>query len=95
MDSSIDSGENEAEGADDLPVSVGTLEIEGVRPKVGDNVDLKVSGTIRKLVDETAFVTPATINDQPMPPKVQATESENIMAQAGALDAQNAAGGGY
>ncbi len=92
MDASIDSGENEASGADDLPVSVGTLEIEGVRPKVGDNVDLKVSGTISKLVNDTAFVTPSSINDQPLAPKEQATDDENIMAQASALDATGSAG---
>jgi hypothetical protein len=86
MDSSIDSGEPEA-SSDDLAVAVGTLEIEGVRPKVGDTVDLKVTGTIRKLVDETAFVSPATINDQPMPPKTQATDEEQLMAEAQRMDA--------
>lgn len=85
MDSSIDSGVPESD-SDDLPVSVGTLEIEGLRPKVGDTVDLKVTGTIRKLVDETAFVSPATINDQPMPPKVQASDEESLMAQAQKAD---------
>jgi hypothetical protein len=86
MDSSIDSGPAES-GSDDLPVSVGTLEIEGTRPKVGDSVDLKVSGTVSKIVDETAFVTPSTINDQPLAPKVQATEEEELMAGAQAADA--------
>lgn len=85
-DTSVDQGEPEA-GSDDLAVAVGTLEIEGVRPKVGDTVDLKVTGTIRKLVDETAFVSPSTINDQPMPPKVQATDEEELMAQAQRMDA--------
>lgn len=91
MDASIQGEEPESD-SEDLPVSVGTLEIEGVRPKVGDKVDLKVTGTIRKLVDETAFVTPETINDQPMPEEAQATEKEDLMAQAQSLDA---AGGGY
>lgn len=91
MDSSIDQAEPEGDASSDLPVSVDTLAIDGTRPKVGDTVDLKVSGTISKLVDETAFVTPMTINDQPMAPKTQASESENLMAQAGAMDA---AGGG-
>jgi hypothetical protein len=85
-DTSIDQGPAEAD-SDDLAVAVGTLEIDGVRPKVGDVVDLKVSGTIRKLVDETAFVAPDTVNDQPMPPKVQATEEEELMAQAQMADA--------
>lgn len=86
MDSSIDSGEPDS-GSDDLPVSVTTLEIEGTRPAVGDTVMLKVSGTIRKLVDETAFVTPVTINDQPLAPKVSASEDEGMMAQAQQFDA--------
>jgi hypothetical protein len=84
MDSSIDAPE---EGnSDDLPVSVGTLEIDGTRPTVGDTVDLKVSGVITKIVDETAFVTPSTINDQPMPPKVQATEDQEMRAAAQKVD---------
>lgn len=93
MDSSIDPGTPEAD-SDDLAVSVGTLEIEGVRPKVGDTVELKVSGTIRKLVDETAFVSPQTINDQPMPPKLQASDEEELMAGAQRADA-SAGGIGY
>jgi hypothetical protein len=87
MDSSIDQGLPEAD-SEDLPVSVETLEIEGVRPKVGDTVELKVSGTIRKLVDETAFVSPSSINDQPMPPKVKATEDEELMAAAQKVDGE-------
>ncbi len=85
MDSSIDSGEPEG-NSEDLPVSVGTLEIDGTRPAVGDTVDLKVSGVIRKLVDETAFVSPTTINDQPMAPKVQASEDEEMRAAAQKVD---------
>ncbi len=85
MDSSIDAPD---EGnSDDLPVSVGTLEIEGVRPKVGDMVDLKVNGSITKIVDETAFVKPTTINDQPMAPEVQATEDQEMRAAAQKMDA--------
>lgn len=86
-DTSIDQGPPEAD-SDDLAVAVGTLEIDGIRPKVGDVVDVKVSGTIRKLVDETAFVRPETVNDQPMPPKVEATDEEQLMAAAQTADAR-------
>jgi hypothetical protein len=86
MDASIQ-GEEPENDSDDLPVSVTTLEIDGVRPKVGDKVDLKVTGTIRKLVDETAFVVPETVNDQPMPAEAQTTEKEDLMAQAQSMDA--------
>lgn len=91
MDTSLDSGPTESD-SDDLPVAVATLELEGVRPKVGDHVDIKVGGTIRKLVDETAFVTPETVNDQPLAPKEDSTSDEDFMASAQAMDA---AGGGY
>jgi hypothetical protein len=84
MDSSIDAPEEGT--SDDLPVSVATLEIDGLRPSVGDPVDLKVSGSITKIVDETAFVRPDTINDQPMPPKVQATEDQEMRAAAQKMD---------
>ena len=90
MDSSIDAPDEGT--SDDLPVAIGTLEIDGLRPKVGDPVDAKISGSITKIVDETAFVKVDTINDQPMPPKAAATDEQNLMAQAQAMDA---AGGGY
>ena len=81
MDTSLDSDATQGAGDKDLHVSVATLEIDGVRPAVGDHVDVKVGGTIRKLVDDTAFVTPETINDQPMP-QDQSTSDEDLMAQA-------------
>lgn len=89
-DSSIDSGGETESSQGDLAVDVDTLVIDGVRPKAGDPVDLKVSGTIRKLVDNTAFITPTTINDQPMPEKPQATEEEDLMAKANELDSMAA-----
>jgi hypothetical protein len=81
MDSSIDSGP-ESPDADDLPVDIGTLELDGTRPEVGDKVDIKVGGTITKIVNKTAFVSPETCNDQPMPPRDMATESEDMKAMA-------------
>lgn len=91
MDSSIDSGESEPD-SEDLPVSIGTLELDGLRPKVGDKVDAKMSGTISKIVDETAFVKIETVNDQPLALKLQSSPEQDLMAKAGAMDA---AEGGY
>lgn len=88
-DSSLDSAPDDSSNSqDDLAVDIDTLSIDGTRPSVGDSVDLKVSGSISKLVDNTAFVTPEQINDQPIPAKPQATDEEEIMAQAGQADAQ-------
>lgn len=89
MDSTIGQDIPEAD-SDDLAVEVGTLEIDGVRPKVGDTVDVKVSGTISKLVNETAFVTPEKVNDLPIPAKPQATDEEQLLAAAQTADATGA-----
>lgn len=89
MDSSIDSG-TETETNEDIPVVLDTLTIEGVTPKMGDAVDLKVSGTISKIVNQTAWVTPTTVNDQPMPTdQTDAPSNDDLMSAAGQMDAAN------
>lgn len=72
----------------DLTVSVESLAIDGVRPSEGDTVELKVTGRVRKLVNDTAFVTPETVNDQPMPSKPETSEEEDYMAAAHKADQQ-------
>lgn len=70
---------------DDLPVEIGTLEIEGERPEVGDMVNLRVKGSVTKIVDKIAWVKPETINDLPMPEGADASE-EKLMESARAHD---------
>jgi hypothetical protein len=67
MDSTIDSEEQSVADTNELPVLMDTLEVAGTRPQVGDSVDVKVTGTILKIVNEIAIVKPETANDQPIP----------------------------
>jgi hypothetical protein len=70
LDSSItpDSSESDTMSENvELPVDIDTLSIDGTRPAVGDQCDLKVTGTVTRLVNQMAYVKPDTINDQPMP----------------------------
>lgn len=76
--------------SDDLPVDIGTLEIDGVRPAVGDMVTLKVKGNIAKIVDEVAWVTPEDVNDAPIPKGTPEATDDEIMKSAMAHDAMTA-----
>lgn len=87
QDSSLDPGTDTTDDSD-LAVDIDTLSIDGIRPKAGDSVDLKVKGSITKLVDNTAFVKPKTINDQPIPSTPpQVSDEQELMAGAQAYDA--------
>jgi len=48
---------------DELPVQLDTLMVGGERPNVGDQVDVKVSGTISRIIDDCAYVSVAQAND--------------------------------
>lgn len=63
MDSSI-GGANHRTGRD-IPVVLDTLKIDEVTPEKGDRVNLRVTGTISKIVNGTAYVTPETVNGAP------------------------------
>jgi len=85
MDDSI-SPESHSDNHGTLPVAIGTLEIEGVRPSVGDVVRLKVMGNITKIVNETAWVKPSTINDSPMASETPDASEDELIKSASAFD---------
>lgn len=86
MDDSISPDEGSTINDGDIPVQVGSLEIDGVRPAVGDVVTLKVRGGIQKIVNETAWVTPETVNDLPMPPETPDASDDELLEAASAHD---------
>ena len=86
-DESLDSAAG-SENDGDLPVAIESLNIDGTRPAVGDKVDVTVSGTISSIVDQTAFVTPEMVNDQPMPQQAEANPSDQLRASAMQADSQ-------
>jgi hypothetical protein len=51
----------------ELCVPVDTLAIDGTRPEVGDSVDVKVGGSITRLVNDNAYVKVETVNGTPLP----------------------------
>lgn len=100
MDSSI--APDEAEGSDtmsgniELPVDIATVQIDGTAPAVGDKVDLRVSGTVTRVVNELAYVQPEEINDKPMEPGLKPDPNVSEMdrlarmsKQAGSMDSIN------
>jgi hypothetical protein len=77
----------------ELPVDLDSLSVDGTVPQVGDQVDCKVSGSVTRVVNKTAYVKPETINDQPLPatpiePSPDVSEGErlkNLSDQAGSI----------
>jgi hypothetical protein len=47
----------------EIPVHLDSLEADGVRPRTGDTVTLRVEGTVKRIEDECAYVVPELIND--------------------------------
>lgn len=85
MDTSVspDAPIDEASDNVEFPVSVDTLMVGGTAPSVGDTVDVKVGGTVTRVVNKIAYVKPDTVNDQPLPapplePNPQVNEMDRL-----------------
>ena len=69
-DESMPMPENESEEpiqiGDELPVKLDTLELGGERPNVGDQVDVKMSGVVSRIIDDCAYVKVENANDNPI-----------------------------
>lgn len=89
MDNSLDPNSGDTDTSGDIPVQIDTLTLDGTNPKVGDHVDLKVTGTVTQIKNSTAFVNPETVNDQPMPPDQKDPNQQDMLGMA-----QNADAGG-
>jgi hypothetical protein len=48
---------------DEIPVRIDSLEADGVRPSVGDLVTLRVEGTVKRIENDSVYVTPEKVND--------------------------------
>jgi hypothetical protein len=62
---------------DEIPVHLDSLEADGVRPRVGDTVTLRVEGTVKRIENDCAYVAPDAIND---------TDLAEILAEHGEQD---------
>lgn len=58
----------------EIPVKLDSLEADGVRPQVGDEVTVKITGTVKSIENDCCYVLPDQIND---------TDLEEILAEHG------------
>lgn len=72
-------------------VPLGALSIDGTAPAQGDEVDYTVKGKIARIEGEKAYVTPATINGEPIAAEESPSEpaEDDAMAAAMKADAEN------
>lgn len=56
----------------DIPVRLDSLEADGTRPSVGDQVTIKIDGTVKSIKDDCAYISPDKVND---------TDLEEILAE--------------
>ncbi len=61
----------------EIPVRLDSLEADGTRPSVGDEVKVKIVGTVKSIKDDCAYILPEQIND---------TDLEEILAEHGNQD---------
>jgi hypothetical protein len=72
-----DQGDNMLQPDTEIPVKLDSLEADGTRPSVGDSVDVKISGTVKSIENDCAYVVCDQIND---------TDIDEILAEHGAQD---------
>jgi hypothetical protein len=63
MQTPDDTDEDVLQPDTEIPVRIDSLEADGTRPRVGDEVTIKIDGTIKSLEDDFAYVTCDLIND--------------------------------
>ena len=61
----------------DIPVKLDSLEADGQRPEVGDQVTVKIDGVVKSIENDCAYVQATAIND---------TDLEEILAEHGNQD---------
>ena len=82
MDSSMpmpgdDSANDMLQPDTDIPVKLDSLEADGQRPAVGDQVTVKIDGSVNRIENDCAYVTPEKVND---------TDLDEILAEHGNQD---------
>ncbi len=89
MDSSIGAAD-QSDSDNSIPVTLSTIALDdGTTPEQGDQVEVKLTGTIDKIVNGVAMVKPVSVNGQPIPQDAEtpsSTPDEDLMSQAMAHD---------
>jgi hypothetical protein len=100
MDASMPTGPTSDENepiqiGDELPVKIDTLMVGGERPSVGDDVEVKVSGTVSRIIDDCCYVKLETANDEPIEtPQGDQEEQQDLDQQSAMADQQGIPVGG-
>jgi hypothetical protein len=67
-------GDNMLQPDTEIPVKLDSLEADGTRPSVGDEVTVKIIGTVKSIENDCCYVVPEQIND---------TDLDEILAEHG------------
>jgi hypothetical protein len=84
----------------EIPVPVDSLEADGVRPEMDDQVTIRIEGKITRIENDCAYITPQKVNDKDLNEILAEKQSENedSMMERITSDADRAGlpmGGGY
>jgi hypothetical protein len=94
-----DTGDEPIQIGDELPVKLDTMMVGGERPRVNDQVEVTVGGTVSRIVDDCAYVTLETANSEPIETKKPAQEEGDLDEMSRGMDMMGApiggGGGGY
>jgi hypothetical protein len=67
----------------EIPVRLDSLEADGTRPQVGDDVTIKIDGTVKKIENDYAFISATAVNDT----DINDILADNQEGEGGAEDA--------
>ena len=73
----------------EIPVRIDSLEADGVRPSVGDNVTIKIDGTVKSIQDDCVYVTPDQVNGDDLAERRHAVAERHGCDIGGDLCAQH------
>ena len=89
-------GDEPIQIGDELPVKLDTMMVGGERPEVDDQVEVTVGGRVSRIVDDCAYVTLETANNEPIEQKKPAQEESDLDEMSRAMDMGGSpVGGGY
>lgn len=88
-----DAAAEAAETSEETCVPLAALTLEGTAPAVGDDVEFKLGGKVARIEGGHAYITPKTINGEPIPAAPKPPDSEAaMMDEAARADAEQEKG---
>jgi hypothetical protein len=86
----------------EIPVKIDSLEADGTRPSVGDEVTVKITGTVKSIENDCVYVLPEQVNDTDLDEILAEEGSQNedsmmqrLTSQADQMGTPMGGGGGY